>query len=86
MLPAHDATTGIMTKPYLGRRYFIEQLNAAAATAARQLGLQLLDYAALSSRFREGQQYLTDLIHPNAQMALELFNLLLNMALAPRGM
>lgn len=79
MLPAHDVNTGLMTKPYLGRRYFIEQLNAAVATAARQLGLQLVDYAAVSARFREGQAHLFDLIHPNAEVALEVFNLLLNL-------
>lgn len=86
MLPAHDVITGAMTKPYLGRRYFIEQLNAAAAAAARQLRIQLVDYAAVSSKFREGQQHLADLIHPNAEVALEVFNVLLNLALEPRGL
>jgi hypothetical protein len=75
-----------MTKPYLGRRYFIEQLNAAAATAARQLDMQLVDYAAVSSRFREGQQHLTDLIHPNAELSLEVFNVLLNLVVEMRGL
>jgi hypothetical protein len=86
MLPAHNVSTGAMAKPYLGRRYFIEQLNAAAAAAARQLGLQLVDYAAVSSRFREGQQHLADLIHPNREVALEVFNVLLNLVLQPRGL
>jgi hypothetical protein len=86
MLPAHDVTTGHMSKPYLGRRYFIEQLNAAAETAATQMLLQLVDYEAVSSRFMEGQKYLFDLIHPNAEVALEVFNLMLNLAMQSKGM
>lgn len=86
MLPAHDINTGDMKKPYLGRRYFIEQLNAAVTSAAMRLDMQLVDYAAVSSRFHEGQKYLTDLIHPNAEVALEVFNLILNLAIEPRGL
>jgi hypothetical protein len=82
MLPAHDLGSGLMRKSYLGRRYFIEQLNAAAAAAADELGLQLVDYAALSGRFREHQRYLADLIHPNAEVSLEVFNVLLNIVIA----
>lgn len=85
MLPAHDVITGHMSKPYLGRRYFIEQLNAAAETAAAQMLLQLVDYEAVSSRFMEGQKYLFDLIHPNAEVALEVFNLMLNLAMQSKG-
>jgi hypothetical protein len=29
-----------------------------------QLGLEVLDYAAVGERFMEGQAYLTDAIHP----------------------
>ncbi|WIA18537.1 hypothetical protein OEZ85_009983 [Tetradesmus obliquus] len=79
--PHHDVATGLMTKPYLGRLYFIHQLNAAAAAAARRLGLQLVDYAAIGQRFATGQQHLTDLIHPNAMVGVEVFNVVLNLVL-----
>lgn len=81
MPPHHSVSSGLMTKPYLGRRYHIQQLNAAAATAARQLDMQLVDYAALAAPFAEGQKHLVDLIHPNAMIALEVFNLMLNLVL-----
>jgi hypothetical protein len=86
MLPAHDVHSGVMKKPYLGRRYFIEQLNAAAASAASRLDLQLVNYAALAAPFAEQQRYLADLIHPNAEVALEVFNVLLNLVLSARGL
>jgi hypothetical protein len=81
MPPHHDVATGLMTKPYLGRLYFIHQLNAAAAAAARRLGMQLVDYAAIGQRFATGQQHLTDQIHPNAMVGVEVFNVMLNLAL-----
>ena len=58
----------MMAKPYLGRHYYIRQLNAAAATAALALGLQLVDYSQVGERFMVGQSYLGDLIHPNAEV------------------
>jgi len=81
MMPRFNAASGLMSKPYLGRRYFIHQLNAAAAAAAQELQLQLVDYAALSERFMTGQTYLEDLIHPNALVGVEVFNILLNLVL-----
>jgi hypothetical protein len=81
MPPHHDVATGLMTKPYLGQLYFIHQLNAAATAAARRLGMQLVDYAAIGQRFATGQQHLTDLIHPNAMVGVEVFNVMLNLAL-----
>eukprot|EP00879_Flechtneria_rotunda_P023306 GHRR01024655.1.p2 GENE.GHRR01024655.1~~GHRR01024655.1.p2 ORF type:complete len:131 (-),score=49.89 GHRR01024655.1:1203-1595(-) len=81
MLPRYAASTGLMVKPYLGRRYFIKQLNAAAAAAALKLELQLLDYAAVAERFMEGQTYLADLIHPNLVVGVEVFNMMLNLVI-----
>ena len=40
----------------------------AAAAAAEQLRLQLVDYAALREPFMAGQSYLGDLIHPNKEV------------------
>lgn len=65
-----------------GARYYYEQLNAATAAMARALGLQLVDYAALSRRFWEKQAYLGDANHPSRDMSLEAFNVLLNLAVA----
>lgn len=81
MVPYHDTKTGLMSKPYLGRAYFIHQLNAAATTAALKLGLQLVDYEAVSERFAIGQEHLVDLIHPNAMVGVEVFNVMLNLVL-----
>jgi hypothetical protein len=80
MTPRHDPDSGAMAMIFLGRRYFFEQLNAATAAVAPSLGLQLLDYAALSRRFLEHQSYLLDDNHPNAEVSLEAFNVLLNLA------
>jgi hypothetical protein len=71
-----------MDKPYLGRAYYIHQLNAAlAAAAAGPAQLTLVDYAALGRRWAAGQAYLVDAIHPNQVVGLEAANLLLNVAL-----
>ena len=69
--PRFNPDNGLMAKPYLGRYYYIRQLNAAAATAAGRLGLQLVDYAALGEPFMAGQSYLGDLIHPNKEVIRE---------------
>ena len=37
-----------------------------------------MDYAALASRFLEGQTYLRDQIHPGPEVGLEVANILLN--------
>jgi hypothetical protein len=72
-----------MDKPYLGRAYYIHQLNAAlAAAAAGPAQLTLVDYAALGRRWAAGQAYLVDAIHPNQVVGLEAANLLLNVAVS----
>lgn len=81
MPPRFAASSGLMAKPYLGRAYHVDQLNAAAAQAAGQLGLALVDYAALARRWAPGQGYLEDAIHPNALVGLEAFNMIANLAL-----
>lgn len=68
-----------MEKPYLGRRYYITQLNAALVTVANKLGLQVVDYEQVGNRFLDGQAYLSDLIHPGKTVGLEIANLYLNL-------
>eukprot|EP00798_Chlamydomonas_sp_ICE-L_P031048 gene31048-7141_t len=80
MLPKYDPLTGFMEKTYLGRRVFVEQLNAAGAHVAHQMGVEVLDYEQMGRRFMEGQAYLTDLIHPRREVGLELANIYLNYA------
>lgn len=70
--------TGESQLPYLGRRYFIQQLNQAGMTAARQLGLATVDYSKIGDRFLDGQRHLTDNQHPTAAISLEIANIYLN--------
>jgi hypothetical protein len=78
--PRHDPSTGAAEKPYLGRRYFLEQLNAACRSVAQTTGLGLVDYAALALRWSDNQSALRDQIHPGRPVALEAANLWLNLA------
>ncbi|KAL6757004.1 hypothetical protein V8C86DRAFT_2634133 [Haematococcus lacustris] len=78
MAPRFNTSTGIMHRAYLGRRFFITQLNVAGRQAAQELGLEVVDYAAVANRFMEGQAYLADAIHPGRLVGLELANLYLN--------
>jgi hypothetical protein len=78
-----EGTTGAAKVPYLGRRYHVEQLNAAAAwcAAAAHHGLALLDYAAIGGGpLADGGAQLQDDIHPSAPVCLEAANLALNLA------
>lgn len=75
-----SSPTGEALKPYLGRAYFVAQLNAALATVARREGLQLVDYAAVGARFAANQSYLADAIHPSEPVGLEVANIYLNLA------
>lgn len=78
--PKFEPATGRTHKPYLGRRYFTAQLNAAGVAAARELGMQVVDYAALGDRFLDqGQAALLDLIHPKEALSLEFLNIYLNL-------
>lgn len=43
--------------------------------------MQLVDYEALSEPFLEGQKHLVDLIHPNAVVGVEAFNMMLNLVI-----
>jgi hypothetical protein len=81
--PRHDPHTGAAEKPYLGRRYFLEQLNAAARALAKTLALPLVDYSGLAARWADGpgwQAALRDQIHPGRPVALEAANVWLNLA------
>jgi hypothetical protein len=42
--PKVKAVSGLALKPYLGRLYYIAQLNAALLTVARREGLEVVDY------------------------------------------
>ncbi|MEW5305710.1 MAG: hypothetical protein WDW36_008230 [Sanguina aurantia] len=78
MPPRYSPATGAMERPYLGHRTHLAQLNAALRYVARGLGVELIDYEQLSSRWLEGQRYLADLIHPGRNVSLEIGNILLN--------
>ncbi|MEW5320411.1 MAG: hypothetical protein WDW38_011486 [Sanguina aurantia] len=78
MPPRYSPTTGAMERPYLGHRTHLVQLNAALRYVTHRLGIELIDYEQLSSRWLEGQRYLADLIHPGRNVSLEIGNILLN--------
>lgn len=42
--PRYKPSTGLAAKPYLGRHYYVSQLNNALVTVALEQGLQLVDY------------------------------------------
>ena len=42
--PRHNPTTGQAEKPYLCRRYYVSQLNAAGTAVARAQGFEVVDY------------------------------------------
>ncbi|KIY96731.1 hypothetical protein MNEG_11229 [Monoraphidium neglectum] len=78
--PRFKPSTGLAAKPYLGRPYYVAQLNAALRTVAAELGLQVVDYAQIGGRFLADQSYLVDLIHPVRDVGLEIINVYLNLA------
>ena len=81
--PAHHAASGAMLRPYLGRRYYVEQLNGAACAAAMNVApprMQLVDYDAVGQRWVDGQAHLEDAIHPGRVVGLEIANVILNLA------
>eukprot|EP00955_Chlamydomonas_euryale_P011013 118578-Chlamydomonas_euryale.AAC.11 len=49
-LPRHNPQTGAAEKSYLGFANHVRQLNAAGTYAARELGMEVVDYAAVASR------------------------------------
>jgi hypothetical protein len=94
LTPRVDPITGLAVKPYLGRAYFVEQLNEATRAVVERTGgdgagndgghspLGLVDYAAVGARFAAANQsYLADLIHPGRDVGLELANVYLNLAM-----
>jgi hypothetical protein len=52
--PKHKPVSGVALKPYLGRLYYVSQLNSALLTVARQEGLQVVDYEQVRARRGRG--------------------------------
>lgn len=52
--PRFKALSGLSLKPYLGRHYYVNQLNNALVTVARREGLQLVDYEQVRQARRRG--------------------------------
>ncbi|KAI8466392.1 MAG: hypothetical protein J3K34DRAFT_524567 [Monoraphidium minutum] len=80
LTPRFDPTSGLAAKPYLGRPYYVAQLNGALLAVAARLGLQVVDYWQVGARFSANQSHLVDLIHPVEDIGLEVTNLYLNLA------
>ena len=68
---------GEFTLGHLGRAAYVAQLNAAGRAVSHELGLCLLDTAAIVEGLTEDQR-LSDDSHPSNMVWEEMFNVLLN--------
>mmetsp|Transcript_12048 Transcript_12048/g.25898 ORF Transcript_12048/g.25898 Transcript_12048/m.25898 type:complete len:485 (+) Transcript_12048:462-1916(+) len=73
-------STGAFDEAFLGYSVLVAQLNSMAREAARQLGMQLVDLAAMAGGL-PADQALMDEHHPVYEMQMEVFNIYLNMLL-----
>lgn len=68
---------GLFTLGHLGRSTYVAQLNEAGRAVSQELGMCLLDTAAMATGLTENQR-LSDDSHPSHMVWEEMFNLLLN--------
>ena len=68
----------------MGRPAQVTELNQAGREAARQSGLEVVDFDMMLHRFHGADSYLKDSIHPKDPFLLTALNVALNMLLAAK--
>ena len=75
--PADCSGSGAQ-KTHLGKRAHVAQLNAAGRHIAMSHGWEIVDVEPMVAKFGHTNRYLRDMIHPQAFLNLEIFNIYLN--------